>query len=259
LRSSRSKNKLAAEKRRETHFLSNEEKEKWIEDYVERQTAGARKRVEHTEAVVQQEQDDMTHAKLTGLTSRKPEKTFQEMLVTIADSLSDHASSDDGEDGKDEDNEETEQGKLSEDDEPGWVMGTIIKTVQQSMERFRQKQIKFDKLTQPGWQDAADYFGERYNKYGISELRVSAVVQPQMNDDARPHPPTTFGELMESLKIVRGISQGTSRPGSSHIRLSSVKPQSRLNIPTGEPAAEPDSSRLLKAKPVEPVSFYPCI
>jgi len=58
-----------AEKRRETHFLSNEEKEKWIEDFVERETAGARKRVEDTEAAVQQEQDDMMHAELAGLTS----------------------------------------------------------------------------------------------------------------------------------------------------------------------------------------------
>jgi len=31
----KSKMKLAAEKRQETHFLSNEEKDKWIEDYVE--------------------------------------------------------------------------------------------------------------------------------------------------------------------------------------------------------------------------------
>jgi hypothetical protein len=54
LRSLRSKKKLAAEKRRETHFLSNDEKEKWIQDYVERETAGARKRVEDTEAAVQQ-------------------------------------------------------------------------------------------------------------------------------------------------------------------------------------------------------------
>jgi len=36
LRSSRCKKKLAAEKRRETHFLSNQDKEKFIEDYVER-------------------------------------------------------------------------------------------------------------------------------------------------------------------------------------------------------------------------------
>jgi hypothetical protein len=42
------------EKWRETHFLSNEEKEKWFEDFVERETAGARKRVEDAEAAVQQ-------------------------------------------------------------------------------------------------------------------------------------------------------------------------------------------------------------
>jgi hypothetical protein len=40
--------------RQETHFLSNEEKQKWIEDYVQRETAAARKRVEDAEAAVQQ-------------------------------------------------------------------------------------------------------------------------------------------------------------------------------------------------------------
>ena len=63
---------------------------------------------------------------------------------------------------------------------------------------------------------------------------------------------------MESLDIVPGISQGTSRPGFSHIRLGPVKPQSKSSIPSGEPAGEPNSSPLLKAKPVKPVSFYPC-
>jgi len=247
------------EKWRETYFLSNEEKEKWIEYVVERETAGARKRVEDAEAAVQQEQDDMTHAELVGLTSRKPEKILQEILVAIGDSLSDLASSDDGEDGEDEDDEETEQGKLSEDDEPSWVMGTITTTVQQRMERLRQKQMKFDELIQPGWEDSADYFRVREKKYGTSEVRVPAVVQQRMNDDALPHPRTTFAELMESLDIVPRISEETSRPGSSHIRLGSVKPQSKLSIPSGEPAAEPDLSPLLKAKPVEPVSFYPCI
>jgi len=146
LRSLRSKMKLAAEKRRETHFLSNADKEKWIEDYVQRETIGARKRVEDTEAAVEQEQDDMARAEIAGLMFREPEKTFEEMMAAIGDSLIDLASSDDGEDGEDED-EETEKGKLSEDDEPGWVMRTISKTVQQRMESFRQKQIKFDELT----------------------------------------------------------------------------------------------------------------
>jgi hypothetical protein len=46
---------LAAEKRRETRFLSNNKREQWIEDYVERKIAGARKRVEDAEAAVQPE------------------------------------------------------------------------------------------------------------------------------------------------------------------------------------------------------------
>jgi hypothetical protein len=213
LRSLRSKKKLAAEKRRETHLLRNEEKEKWIADYFERETAGARKRVEDTRAAVQQEQDDMTHAEIAGLTSREAEKTFEEMLAAIGDSLSVLASSDNGEDGEEEGDEETEQGRLSEDDKPGWVMGTITKTVHQGMERFRQKQIKRGEFTHQGWDDAADYFRERDNKYGTSELIVPPVVQPQINDDTPSLPPTTCGERIESLDIVPGISQrlqGTS-------------------------------------------------
>jgi len=54
LHSLRSKKKLGVEKWRETHFLSNEEKEKWIEDYVEIETTGARKRIEDADAAVQQ-------------------------------------------------------------------------------------------------------------------------------------------------------------------------------------------------------------
>jgi len=67
---------------------------------------------------------------------------------------------------------------------------------------------------------------------------------------------------MERLDIVPGISQmpqGTSRPGSSHIRLGSVKSQSNTTISGLEPDAEADMLPLLKAKPVEPVSFYPCL
>jgi len=201
----------------------------------------------------------MTNAEIMRLTSRKPENTFEEMLVAIGDSLSHLASSDNGEDGEDEDDQEIEQGKLSEDDEPGWVMSTITNTVQQRIERFRQRLMKLDELTQPGWEDAADYFHERDKKYGTSELRVLEVVQLQTNDDYPLPRPKTFGELLDSLDIVLGIlqmPQGTSRPESSHVRIGSVKPQSNLSIPSGAPATKPDSSTLLKAKLVKPVSFY---
>jgi len=163
----------------------------------------------------------MTHTEIAGLTSRESEKMFQETMAAIRDSLSHIASSNDAEDGKHED-EKTEQGKLSEDDEPSWVMGTISKMVQQRMESFRQKQMKVDELTQPGWEDAADYICESDKKYGTAELRVLVVVQPQTDDDASAPPPTTFGEIIERRDIVHGISQrpqGASRPGSSGIRL----------------------------------------
>jgi hypothetical protein len=81
------------------------------------------------------------------------------------------------------------------------------------MERFRQKPMKLDKLTQLGKEDTGDYFRERDNKYGTTELRVPAVVQLQTNNGAPAPLPTTFGELMESLDIVPGIlqrPQGTS-------------------------------------------------
>jgi len=152
LRSLRSKKKLAAGKRPETDFISNREQERWIEDYVERETAEAIKRVEDTETAITQEQDDMRNAEKAGLTTTKPETTFEEMLNAIRDSLSNLASSDDGEAGEDEDDDNKDHagGKLSEDKASGWVMDTISKTVQHRMEHYQQMQMKLDELTQPG-------------------------------------------------------------------------------------------------------------
>jgi len=58
---------------KETHFLSNEVKQKWIEDYVQRETAVPRMRVEHAVAAVQNEQEDMKHVEMAGLTTREHE------------------------------------------------------------------------------------------------------------------------------------------------------------------------------------------
>jgi hypothetical protein len=123
---------------------------------------------------------------------------FEEMLVAIGDSLSDLVNSDDGENGENEDDQETEQGKLREYDKRGWVMGTITKTVQQHIERFRQKHMKVDELTHPGWDNATNSFCVGDKKYGTSELMVPAVIQQQTNDDTSPYPPKPFGDLIES-------------------------------------------------------------
>jgi hypothetical protein len=127
---------------------------------VERETAVARKRVQDTQTAMMQEQEHMVNVEKGRSTTTKPEIAFEEMLNAIGDSLSDLASSEDEEDGEDEDvdEEDTGHGKLSDDDELGWVMGTISKTVQYSMGSVRQKQLRLNKLTQPGEGDAADYF-----------------------------------------------------------------------------------------------------
>jgi hypothetical protein len=51
--------------------------EQWIEDYVERETAVARKRVEDAEPAIHQRQEDMPNVEKAELTTREGEKTFE--------------------------------------------------------------------------------------------------------------------------------------------------------------------------------------
>jgi len=153
----------------------------WIEDYVDRESTVARKQVQDIETAIMPEQEHMRNIEKAQSTTTKPETTFQEMLNGMGDSPSDLANSEDEEDAEAEDDDEevTELGKLSEDDEPGWVMGTICKTVQRRKESFRQKQMRLDELTQLRSGDAADHFPERDMEYGTTELKVLAVVTPR--------------------------------------------------------------------------------
>jgi len=263
LRSLRCRKKLAAVERQETHILSKEENERWIEDHVETETVVARKRVEDAETAIKQKQKDMSNVEKAGLTTRNAERTFEEMLNAIGDSLSDVASSEHEEDPKDQEaDEDTEQGKLSEDHEPGWVVGTISKTVQRRMAKCCQKQMKLAELAQPGWRDAADCYHERDKMYGMTELTVPAVVKSQTDQVAAALPLTTFEELIETLDIVPGISQmpqDISQPGHSHIRLGLRKPQSPEYISSLPPAAESDSLHIKYVTQAEPVLFSHCI
>jgi len=255
LRSLRSNNKLAAGQRRETHFLSHEEKEKWIEHYVESDTAVGTKSVEDAETAIKHDQDDMRNAEKAELTTTKPETTCQEMMNSIGDGLSDLATSDNEEDGTDEDDDEDDPagGKPSEDDKPGRVIGTISKTVQCRMEGIRQEKTKLDELTQAGWGDAADYCFERHKKYGTTELKFPAVVQPQTAGDAASSVPTTFSEPLETLDGVLGqlqLPQVTTQSGSSHMWLRSQKLQTHERISSLTLAAMPNWSNILQSRHV---------
>jgi hypothetical protein len=100
-----------------------------MQQYIERDTAGATQRVEDAEAAIRKEQDNTEAAQNAGLTTRELENQFHKMIATIGDSRSDVSCSNNGNDADDVENEETEQGQLSEDDDPGWVMDTITETL----------------------------------------------------------------------------------------------------------------------------------
>jgi hypothetical protein len=94
---------------------------------------------------------------------------FEGMLDAVEDSLSDLAISDEEQDGEDhcDDDNATEFGKLSDDDEPCWVMGKIPKAVQHCVVGFRQKQMRYNKLTKPGWWDEENYICESDMNMGL--------------------------------------------------------------------------------------------
>jgi len=211
-----------------------------------------------------QELNDMTTTENVGATTWTPKTMFEERLNVIGDSLSDLASSNEEQDGEHEeyDEDDTELGKLRDDDEPGWVMGTISKTVQHRLESFCQRQMKLDELTQPGSGDAPNFFRDRDLKYGTTELKVPAVVKPQIDMTAATPLPSTFGEDMQTLDIIRGQSPMTAvsfRPGSSQMRLGSEKPRSYQFIPVVSPDMVTNSVPIQDMKPIEHISFYPCM
>jgi len=177
LRSWQSKKKQAAEKEQEIDFLRIEEKPKCIEDYVDREIAVAWKRVQEAETANSQEQEDRCNAEMVELTTTKLEKRFGQMLTAMRYWLSELHISDNEEDveNQDDDDGDTELGKLSEDDEPGLVMGILSILVHYWMEGFRQKLMKPEELTLLGWGDAADNFGKRDRTYRKAELRVAVV------------------------------------------------------------------------------------
>jgi len=105
---------------------------------VERETTVARQRAQNAQTAIMEKLKDITTAENTGTTTRKHKTTVEEMSNAIGDRPSDLASSDDDQDGddKEDDEDDTMLGKLSVDDEPGWVMGSISNTVRHHMESF---------------------------------------------------------------------------------------------------------------------------
>jgi hypothetical protein len=61
------------------HCSINEDREKWIEHFVERETAVARNRVQDAITAMMNQHEHMGHIENRQSTTSKPEITFQEM------------------------------------------------------------------------------------------------------------------------------------------------------------------------------------
>jgi len=114
-------------------------------------------------------------------------------------------------------------------------------------------------LTHPGWGDVVNYFHARDMKYRTAELKLPAVVKPQIDITAATPSLTTFGKLMQTLDIIRGQSRKlavTSGAGSRKMRLLPENPQLHEFILGLSPDEAPDSTPNLDPQPVEPVNFH---
>jgi hypothetical protein len=107
----------------------------------ESDTTIATERVEDAEVAIGPEENYPETSEKPRLILREPVKAIHDMMGAIEDSMRDCSSSDDGEDGDNENDENAEQGRMSEDDKPGWVMGKISEPDQQRLERSQQKQM----------------------------------------------------------------------------------------------------------------------
>lgn len=91
--------------------------------------------------------------------------------------MSNITSSDDEENVEHDNDKNEELGKMSRDDESGWVMDTSYIMVQQCMERFQQQQMKLNTLPQPGEESAANYFSKTDHNDGTTGLGVLADIK----------------------------------------------------------------------------------
>ena len=184
LRTLRSKKKAKAAASKDTVSMTQQEREKWIEDYVERETAVARRRVEEADAAWELEKERLAAEALDGAsTASKSKTTFAEMLKGIDDSIDDIATSDeDDEDDEDEDEEEDDiEGEIKADgtmDISDGPAGVVEERAQKRIDTFREMCKQIDEVTRPGWEAAENYFRERDKKYNCGIYGSMAAETP---------------------------------------------------------------------------------
>ena len=158
-------------------------------------------------------------------TTKKPQKTFEDILNVIRESLSDNACSDNQDDGEEEEDEK-EDTKIMNlarwwAHSPKWYSTTrrVFGRNRWRLTNWRNQDVG----TWPTTSLREIWSTGRPNR----KFRQFESPRETWLSAATPSP-TTFGELMQTLDDIPGQSQMpqvTTWPGCSHMRLGSEKPQ----------------------------------
>jgi hypothetical protein len=143
--------------------------------------------------------------------------TFEVMMEAIRDSVDDVTTSDEEDDHYDNisDGQDYDDAKLSDDDAPGWVVGTINKSVQERLETVPMKRIKLQELTTLAWAEAEADFTIRNRKYGTTKLKILTVVT--LNTTINTANTSIFGHFRDALNRVPVTKSPMAQPPSSPI------------------------------------------
>jgi hypothetical protein len=177
LRTLKSKKKKAAEAMK-LKGMSEDARRKWIDDYVERETEVARRRVEAADAAVKEDMERQYATSAQMPPAANPKKTFEELLALVGDDIDNVVPSDD-----DDDEEEDEELDSDEDedihdgslDEDGFVPGQINKTTMAEITAARARTSRMFELTKEGYAEAEAFWRKRDQEVGVDTLKHSLL------------------------------------------------------------------------------------
>jgi hypothetical protein len=185
LRSLRSKKRLAAAKKKEVKDMDEEERGRWIDDYVEKETRVARQRVEAADAAVKADMEKVYDPK----TVDEPKKTFQELLALVGDDIDNVVPSDDDDDwddseeDSDEEAEEDDDARSASGDIHDFVPGQMDKTTMAEIAAARARIGRMFELTKEGYAEAEAFWRKRDQEVGVDTLKHSLLPFPSSEHD----------------------------------------------------------------------------
>lgn len=237
LRALKCKKRKKAEGSEEIRDMDSDQRDKWIEDYVERETAAARKRAEEADLAWALEKERLASVSAVDQHPETAEsaRSFNQMLEDIGESIDDVATSgeedeDNEDDDDDEEDEEDIEGESDEEEGSGWVPDIVQKSAQRRIDAFREKCMWIEEMTRSGWEDADKYFRERDEKYGVTGKGSSSA----QNEDDLPSvesvSPTPL--LQQTYSDNEGRTFPVTQLPVRHKRLASIptdeKPEATL-------------------------------